>query len=283
MLSRVTAGPYTVRGLSLGGIYTSLCVPELRLLLDIGIAPRSFVGMDTMLLSHGHVDHVGSLSVLLGLRGLAMKDKPLRVMMPAEIVEPLQRALVAMTEMQQYDLSVDAVPMVAGDEAPLRTDHIVRAFRTRHPVPSLGYQVVRKVQKLRDEFRSLSGEEIGRRRKAGDDLFRQVETVELAYATDTLIEALDDTPSVYDARVLVMECTFLDNKKSRAESRAGCHIHLDEIIERADRFNNEHIVLMHFSQLYRPDEVRELLAARCPPALLERIHPLVPSHRVWPG
>ena len=79
-----------------------------------------------------------------------------------------------------------------------------------------------------------------------------------------------------------MECTFLDDKKSRADSRAGCHVHLDEIVARAARFNNEHIVLMHFSQLYRPDEVRELLAARCPPSLHKRLVPLLPS-RNWPG
>ncbi len=282
MLTQVTAGPYTVRGLSLGGIHTALCVPELRLLLDAGLAPRSFVGPDTMLLSHGHVDHVGSLAGLLGLRGLAAKSTPLRVMMPAEIVQPLERSLAAMTEMQRYDLSVDAVPMRPGDETLLRGDLHVKAFRTKHTVPSLGYQVVRRVQKLRAEFHQLPGEEIARRRQAGEDMCHEVETGELVYATDTLIEALDDEPSVYDARVLIMECTFLDDKKSRADSRAGCHVHLDEIVDRASRFNNEHIVLMHFSQLYHPDEVRELLAARCPPSLHERIVPLLPS-RNWPG
>lgn len=80
-----------------------------------------------------------------------------------------------------------------------------------------------------------------------------------------------------------MECTFLDERKSIEAARAGCHIHLDEIIERADRFENEHIVLMHVSQLYRTDEVAHILDRRVPPALRKRIIPFVPAEGHWPG
>ena len=37
MLTTVTAGPYTVRGVSIGGVYTSIAVPELGVLFDAGI------------------------------------------------------------------------------------------------------------------------------------------------------------------------------------------------------------------------------------------------------
>ncbi len=107
--------------------------------------------------------------------------------------------------------------------------------------------------------------------------------VELAYATDTLVSVLDHSPELLRARVLVIECTFLDDRKSLAAARAGCHIHLDELIERADRFANEHVVLMHVSQLYRPDEVAGILDAKVPPALRKRIIPFVPAGAHWPG
>ena len=41
MLTTVTAGPYTVRGLSLAGIHTSLFVRELDALFDVGLATPS--------------------------------------------------------------------------------------------------------------------------------------------------------------------------------------------------------------------------------------------------
>lgn len=110
-----------------------------------------------------------------------------------------------------------------------------------------------------------------------------MERSELAYATDTLVSVLDHAPALYRARVLILEATFLDGRKPMEAVHAGCHIHLDEWIERAERFENEHIVLMHVSQMYRPDEVDAILDARVPPALRPRIRPLVPAGAQWPG
>src|SRR5215217_4262932 len=68
MLTTVTAGPYTLRGVSVGGVYTSIAVPELGIVFDAGTSPRSTSAMDTILLSHGHADHIGALPAMLGIR-----------------------------------------------------------------------------------------------------------------------------------------------------------------------------------------------------------------------
>jgi ribonuclease Z len=282
MLTTVKAGPYTVRGVSVGGIHTALSIPELRVLFDVGIAARSFADLDQILLSHAHADHIGALVALLGIRGLSKKAPP-RVFLPAEVVDEVQEALRAMTKLQRYDLAIDPVPMLPGDEIQLRKDLSVRAFRTFHPVPSLGYVFVRKVDKLRAEYRSLPGAEIQARRRAGEDLFDVVEHLDLAYATDTLAKVLDQHPFLYQTRVLILECSFLDERKTLQASQAGCHIHLDELLTRAEQFQNEALVLMHFSQLYSPAEVHRVLKARCPPALLEKIVPFAPTKGSWPG
>ena len=283
MLTTVAAGPYTVRGVSIGGVYTSLAIPELSLVFDAGIAPRSAGGIDTILLSHGHADHVGALPALLGIRGLHGKTKPPRVVMPVEIVDDLQAALGALSKLQRWPLDIEAIGMAPGDEIELRGDLRVRAVRTFHPVPSLAYIIVRRVSKLRPEFRGLPGPEIAARRLAGEPMLDHEERLELAYATDTLVSVLDHSPELFSARVLVIECTFLDARKSLEAARAGCHIHLDEVIERADRFENETVVLMHCSQLYRPDEVAQILDARLPASLRRRVVPFVPETAHWPG
>lgn len=283
MLTTVEAGPYTIRGVSVGGVYTSLYVQELDVLLDVGIAARSFAAVDDLFLSHGHADHVGAITSFLGMRGLIRKGRP-RVFLPAAIVGDLESSLAAMSRLQRYDLGIDCVPMIAGAEHSLRADLWVRAFPTFHPVPSLGYQFYRRVKKLRPEHADLPGREIARRRKAGDEsLFYMEDRLEVAYATDTLVRVLDATPSIGTSRVLILECSFLDDKKSLAASRAGCHIHLDELLERADALQNEHVVLMHFSQIYRPDEVRTILQKRCPPHLAERLVVFAPTRPHWPG
>lgn len=283
MITRITAGPLSLRGVSLGGIYTSIFCPELSALFDVGISPRSSAAADFLFISHGHVDHVGALSSHLGIRALVGKQRPPKVFVPAEIEAPIRAALEAMGELQRYDLAIDSVGMTPGDVVPMRGDLFARAFATHHVVPSLGFSIQRRIKKLKAEYRGLPGHEIAERKRDGDDLFTTVERTEISYCTDTLIQALDNNPELYRSRVLVLECTFLDERKPIKLARAGCHVHLDEIIERADRFENEALVLMHFSQLYKPHDVVRILDERCPPALRERIIPFVPNSRHWPG
>ena len=276
VLAELRAGPFTLRGMSLGGVYTSIHVPELDCVFDVGIALRSASACGTLFLSHGHADHVGALTTFLGIRALHGKKSPLKVVMPAEIVDDLQAGLAAMAALQRWPLTIEPIGLRPGDTYPLRKDLIVRAVKTFHPVPSLAYLLVRRVQKLRPGFGHLAGPEIGRRRLAGEDLFTTAEHVELAYATDTLVQAIDHAPELATAQVSIMESTFLDGRKSLETARAGCHVHLDELIARAPSITTPQLVLMHVSQLYRPDEIEGILDARLPAELRARTQVLLP-------
>ena len=283
MLTTLQAARYTVRGMSLGGVYTSLHVPELDALFDCGFPLRSAAAATNLFLSHGHVDHVGALPALLGIRGLHGIRKNLRIFLPASLAPIVEEALAVISRLHRWPLTVDVVPMEPGQEAHLRNDLSVRAFRTYHPVPSLGYLFINRVKKLLPQYAGLAGPEIGRLRRAGTEIFREEPRYELAYATDTLPTVLEREPELFEARVLILECTFLDRKKSVEDARAGCHIHLDELLPYAARFQNEALVLMHFSQLYSPPDVRRLLAERCPPDMRRILRPFVPETDSWPG
>jgi ribonuclease Z len=174
-------------------------------------------------------------------------------------------------------------PVAPGDEIQLGNDLWVRVFRTLHTVPSVGYLLLRKVDKILDEFRDLPPGEIADLRKSGQNIFRTEDRLELAYATDTLIDVLDDNPDLYSSRVLILECTFLDDQKGRVETRRKCHVHLDEVIERAEKFRNEHLVLMHFSQIYSPATVHEIMKKRLPADLASRVRVFAPKKGAWPG
>lgn len=283
MLTTLQAARYTVRGMSLGGVYTSIHVPELDALFDCGFPLRASAAVTNLFLSHGHVDHVGSLPALLGIRGLHGVRKNLRIFLPSALGPAVEEALAVISRLHRWPLTVDLVPMEPGQEVHLRNDLNVRAFKTYHPVPSLGYLFINRVKKLLPQYAALPGDEIGRLRRTGAEIFREEPRFELAYATDTLPTVLDREPALFDTRVLILECTFLDQKKSVADARAGCHIHLDELLPYAHRFRNEALVLMHFSQLYSPADVRRILAERCPPEMRRILRAFAPETESWPG
>jgi ribonuclease Z len=181
-------------------------------------------------------------------------------------------------------VSFETIPMMPGDVLKVDRDIWVRAFRTHHAGPSLGYQFLKRVMKLKPEHQGLPGEEIGRlRREGAAGIFEETERLELAYATDTLARVLESAPSILQSRVLILESTYLDPKRTVEETQERLHTHLDEIIARADQFQNEALVLMHFSQLYGPQQVHDVIRQRVPESLMNRIRVFAPSNNVWFG
>lgn len=282
-LTALKAGPYTIRGISVAGIYTSIAVPELAALFDVGVATRSAAGCRHLFLSHAHADHIGALGALLGMRGMLAGLPPLKIYLPAAIAADVAAMIAPMARLQRFDLPCEFIGLEDGQAHPLSGDLEVVARKTFHPVPSLAFAIVRTTQRLRPEFTNLPGREIAERRRRGDDLFLQHRVVELAYATDTLVNVLDHAPELLEARVLMLECTFLDHRKGVEIARAGCHIHLEELIARAASFAGDHLVLMHTSQLFSPAGARRILEERLAPLVRPSVSLLAPASGPWFG
>jgi ribonuclease Z len=65
--------------------------------------------------------------------------------------------------------------------------------------------------------------------------------------------------------------SFIRAKHRREKIHKFGHMHLDDFLERADRFENELIICAHFSTRYHPDEVRSTLQQRLPARLRDRV------------
>ena len=56
------------------------------------------------------------------------------------------------------------------------------------------------------------------------------------------------------------------------------HTHLDEICANAELFQNEAILLVHFSARYKRDDILAALHEKLPPSLRDRVTPLLEGY-----
>lgn len=263
-------------GRSAAGIETCLQWPALDLLFDIGRAPPGSERQRNLLLSHGHIDHAAGLPYYVSLRS-TLGMRPARVYCPAESQAALAAVLRAWTPLQTSSEDCELIGLYPGDGFSLKNDHRVEVFAVPHRISAVGYKVYRRRRHLRPELLGLPGREIAARAKAGEAVNRFEERLELAYTGDTSIEVFDAEPELFKARVLITECTFLGERIPPERATRLGHIHLDQLRARAERFENEAILLSHFSRRYPPAEIEDTVRAELPAALMERIQLLLPQ------
>jgi ribonuclease Z len=266
---------HRVEGLSVGGIETCIDLPELKLAFDIGRCPDAAVQRPTILFTHAHMDHMGGVAWHAATRSLRAMEPPTYVV-PRETEAAFEELFAAWRRLDRSDLPHRRVALGPGEQLDLGRGLLARPFRSLHVVPCQGYALWSRRRKLRPELAGLAEEEIRRRRiELGEEVTIEVETPEIAFTGDTRIEILEREEVVRRARLLILEVTFLDDRVSVEECRAKGHVHLDEVVERAELFENEAVLFTHFSARYRKEEVLEILDRRLPPALRAKATALV--------
>ncbi|MBM4388969.1 MAG: hypothetical protein FJ088_14610, partial [Deltaproteobacteria bacterium] len=171
-------------------------------------------------------------------------------------------------------------PVAEGDSYPLKKNFSLVPFRAMHSIATCGAVIMRKKSKLRREYVSLPSNEIVKLKESGADIFIEDDAAEICYTSDTSIEIVEKNEFVRNARVLIIETTFLDSKKDIEKAHAGKHIHLDEVVPRAAEFNNELVILFHFSQIYTNDEIKTIIRERLPEGLRKKVRLLLPDERL---
>lgn len=260
----------TIEGYSRAAVQSYWRVPELKVGFDLGAQPWSFMTTPTWFVSHTHLDHIAALPVLVARRRMMKMERP-TIYMPAEAVENVEALLRAYQRLDRGRMPADLVGLKPGDEVDLSRELVVKAFPTRHTVPSLGYLVWERRKKLKPEYHDLTGEQIRDLRLAGEEVSAEIRIPKVAYLGDTAPAGLDVFPETYRAQILILEMTFVaPNERASVIHKYG-HTHLDDLIERADRFENEVIIASHFSTRLHPDQIVRIVEKRLPESLRGRM------------
>jgi ribonuclease Z len=261
----------SIEGFSRAAVQTYWRVPEFKVGFDLGAQPWAFMGTPTWFVSHTHIDHVMALPTYVARRRM-MKMEPPTIYLPEAALDPIEKILKQVSRLDRGRLPCKLLPIKPGDEIDLSRELVVTCCGTRHTVPSMGFVIWERRRKLRPEFAALSGQQIRDLRMGGTDVTREVRVPRLAYLGDSSPEGLDDNPAMYQADVLIMEMTFVSPRHRRERIHKFGHMHLDDVLERRERFANELIIASHFSTRYHVKQIEQFVAKALPDMLDGRMH-----------
>ena len=261
----------TIEGYSRAAVQSYWRIPELKLGFDLGGSPWSFMGTQTFLVSHAHLDHVAALPVYVARRRMMKMDPP-TIYLPQQNVANVRRMLDVWQRLDRGRMVCDLIGVQPGDEFELSREHVVTVFETKHTVPSVGYVVWDRRRKLKPELQGMPGDKIRDLRLAGNEVTHEVRVPLVCYVGDTAPAGLDGYPPVYEAKVLITELTFFRPEHRKEKIHKFGHTHLDDIIQRAGQFKNELIILAHFSTRYHERQIRNAVEKRMPDELKDRVN-----------
>lgn len=266
---------FTIEGRSRAGHETYFRVKELGLALDVGRCPDLMLGVQHIFISHAHLDHAVGVPFYAGQRHLQGLDGG-RVYVPSEAADDFAALIRVHERLEGATYDINFVAMEVGAEVPLGRTHVVRAHRSTHRVPARAYEVIELRHHLRPEFAGRDRTEIAALRRAGVTIEEHYRVPMLFYTGDTDRGILEQNAELWKARVLMIECSFIEDGHQERAAKYR-HIHFDDIVEHAARFENELIVLTHFSRRYSREDIRRGISERCPASLRDRIRLALPE------
>lgn len=256
-------------GYSVAGITTSIAFPEADVCFDVAQGLPFQIPFPTILITHGHMDHASGLPYIIAMKNMQSQPIP-NIYMPESLVSPMNDIMKIWAKIDQHTYKFNFMKVENGRDYPLKGSYFFRPFPTYHRVPSHGYTIYEKKKTLKAEYKNLSPSELGNLRRQGVVLDEHTNEPVLSFSGDTKIEFLEHE-QVQKSRVLVMEVTYWDQKKSVENAREWGHIHIEELLPRIEKLKCEKIVLIHASARYTTKYLEEILDARLPEHLKGRV------------
>ncbi|HYR28368.1 MAG TPA: MBL fold metallo-hydrolase [Thermoanaerobaculia bacterium] len=265
---------FLLEGRSRAGHETVFRIKDLGVALDIGRCPDYVVPMPQVFVTHMHLDHAAGVPFYAGQRHLQKLDGG-TVYVPSEAAEDVRELLRIQEKLTGADFEIEIRGVANGEEIRFGRTHLVRGHTAPHRVAARGYEFIERRHRLRDEFAGASQEELTQLRRERVAVDEEYRWPILFYTGDTDRGLLERCEALFKAEVLMIECSFLaDGHQDRAARYR--HIHIDDIADFAERFENRLIVLTHFSRRYSREQIRDTVRRRLPASLHERVRLALP-------
>ncbi len=220
----------------------------------------SIMKIDRIFITHWHADHFAGLIGLIQTLSLEGRTKPLYIYG----VKESKRFVDSILNLGYFFRTFEIVVEEMGDNQVVKfDDYSVRAFKTEHRVPSIGFVLetndffkvdvdkARKIGMVKSPlFKDLKkGKEVvfeGKKIKPSDVL-KKIRGKKIVYTGDT--RCFDNLSKISkDADVLIMDSTFGEEHKNKAELTT--HSTSVEASKIARKAKVKKLILTHFSRRY---------------------------------
>lgn len=229
-----TLGGVELAGVSLGALSTAFAVDAHSAAVDMGRCSALLAAQDTVLLTHCHSDHIAGLIAWLSAHTRRHRDRPTKVVLPSEKRDELLTALAAWPDFDGVRRRIDLDEAVIGAEAgcavELADGAVATAFSVRHNTAALGWSMT----------------------PAG------APRPSIVFAGDGTVEPFRAEPSLLDAEIAVVDCSFIE-PGTRVAARLGGHGHLTDWLELLPDLACDCLALAHLQPGTTAEEVLEQL------------------------
>jgi len=268
-LVKLTLDNLEILGYSVGGEETVIALPGLDVCFDIGKAPEDILTINHILLTHGHMDHAAGIAYYFSQRDFR-EMTPGTILISKHLAPALERLLDCWGGLDGSRPPAQIISMQPGEEYEIRRNLFAFAFETNHSIGSLGYTIIERRQKLKDEYLDLPGPEIARLRQSGVPVTYTLNLPLVTYLGDTREGDFEKLACVRQSRILIAECTFFQHDHHE-RARAGRHYHFDQLARLLPQMENEFILLTHLSRRTELAWARKRVQEELPEELSRRI------------
>lgn len=238
--------PFRIFGESIAGEATCLHIPELDLGFDIGSCPRAMLPAKHLAITHGHMDHIGSLAYFCSQRRFQGMGNA-SILCDARIAKAIRTMMDGYVELERQRTPYDLVALQPDQAFEIKNNVFLRGFATEHTCPSFGYTVSEKRTKLKPEFLELPQEKLRELKERGVEITRSFEIPLVCFTGDTAPGPHLLREDVRKSQIIIAECTFFE-ESHKERAKVGMHMHVDDIAEWLRVLECQHLVLTHVSR-----------------------------------